>query len=45
MLFQETVAIYCENRTEHINTLYGQNAEFWYVLAGGKYSNQWVLKD
>jgi hypothetical protein len=26
MLFRETVAVYCENHTEHINTLYGQNA-------------------
>jgi hypothetical protein len=28
MLFGETVTVYCENRTEHINTLCGQNAEF-----------------
>jgi hypothetical protein len=26
MLFGETVAVYCENHTEHINTLCGQNA-------------------
>jgi hypothetical protein len=26
MLFRETVAVYCENHTEHINTLCGQNA-------------------
>jgi hypothetical protein len=44
MLFRETIAIYCENHTEHINTLGGQNAEFWYVKAGGTYSNQWALK-
>jgi hypothetical protein len=31
MLFGETVAVYCENHTEHTNTLCGQNAEF-YVL-------------
>jgi hypothetical protein len=31
MLFGETVAIYCENHTEHTDTLCGQNAEFWYV--------------
>jgi hypothetical protein len=37
MLFRETVAVYCENHTEHINTLCGQNAEFWYVKAGGVY--------
>jgi hypothetical protein len=31
MLFGETVAVYCENHMEHINTLCGQNAEFWHV--------------
>jgi hypothetical protein len=28
MLFSEIIAVYCENHTEHINTLCGQNAEF-----------------
>jgi hypothetical protein len=27
MLLGETVTVHCENRTEHINTLCGQNAE------------------
>jgi hypothetical protein len=27
MLFKETVAVYCENHKEHINTLCGQNAD------------------
>jgi hypothetical protein len=31
MLLREIVAVYCENRTEHINTLCGQNAEFSYL--------------
>jgi hypothetical protein len=31
-----------ENRTEHTNTLYGQNVEFWCVKAGDAYSNQSV---
>jgi hypothetical protein len=31
MLFGETVAVFCENRTEHINTLCGQNAEILYI--------------
>jgi hypothetical protein len=31
ILFGETVAVYCENHTEHTDTLCGQNAEFWYV--------------
>jgi hypothetical protein len=29
MLFGEIIAVYCENHTEHTNTLCGQNAEFW----------------
>jgi hypothetical protein len=37
MLFRETVAVYCENHTEHTNTLCGQNAEFLYVRADGTY--------
>jgi hypothetical protein len=28
MLFGETVAVYCENRTEYINAMCGLNAEF-----------------
>jgi hypothetical protein len=35
MLFRETVAVYCENHTEHTNTLYRQNAENLYIEAGG----------
>jgi hypothetical protein len=31
MLFRETVAVYCENYMEHINTLCGQSAKFRYV--------------
>jgi hypothetical protein len=26
MLFRETVAVYCENRTEHTNTLWAENS-------------------
>jgi hypothetical protein len=43
-LFRKTVAVYCENHMEHTNTLCGQNAGFWYVKAGGIYSNHSVLK-
>jgi hypothetical protein len=43
MLFGETVAVYCENHTEHTNTLCGQNAESLYK-ASGAYSNRWTLK-
>jgi hypothetical protein len=28
MLFRGTVAVYCENHTEHTNTLCGLNAQF-----------------
>jgi hypothetical protein len=28
MLFRERVAVYCVNRTEHTNILYGQNAVY-----------------
>jgi hypothetical protein len=44
MLFRETVAVYCENHTEHTDTLCGQIAGFWCVKAGGTYTNQWALK-
>jgi hypothetical protein len=43
MLFRETIAVYCENHTEHTNTLRGQNAEFYYVKAGRIYSNHSAL--
>jgi hypothetical protein len=44
MLFRETVSVYFENHTEHTNRLCGQNAEYWYVKAGGTYSNHLDLK-
>jgi hypothetical protein len=44
MLFRETVAVYCENHIKHTDTLCGQNAEFWYIKAGGAYSDRWALK-
>jgi hypothetical protein len=34
MLSRETVAVYCENHMEHINTLCGQNVEFSPYIAG-----------
>jgi neutral trehalase len=37
MLFRETVAVYCENHTEHMNTLCGQNAEFCYMYKSSPY--------
>jgi hypothetical protein len=44
MLFGETVAVYCENHTEHTDTLCEQNAEFSCAKAGGTYSDHWALK-
>jgi hypothetical protein len=35
ILFREMEAVYCENHTKHINTLYGQNSEFLNVEDGG----------
>jgi hypothetical protein len=40
MLFRETAAVYCENHTEHTDTLCGQNAELVlkqvvYIIATG----------
>jgi hypothetical protein len=40
MLFGETVAVYCDNHTEHINTLCGQNVGTFNVTAGGTYSHR-----
>jgi hypothetical protein len=37
MPFREIIAVYCETRMKHINTLCEQNADFWYVKAGGTY--------
>jgi hypothetical protein len=34
MLFREIIAVYCENHTEHTNTLCGQNAEFSSYFTG-----------
>jgi hypothetical protein len=40
MLFREIIAVYCENHTEHTDTLCGQNAGLLDVNAGGAYSYQ-----
>jgi hypothetical protein len=39
MLFEETVAVYCEKHTEHSDTLWGYRAEFYSVKAGGTHTN------
>jgi hypothetical protein len=38
-LFREIIAVYTENHTKSINTLYGQNAEFLNLKAGGSYTS------
>jgi hypothetical protein len=37
MLFRETVAVYWENRTEHTDTLCGQNAQFSNIYKSSSY--------
>jgi len=37
IMFKETFSIYCENHTNQINALRGQNTEFLNVKAGGLY--------
>jgi hypothetical protein len=44
MLFRETVAVYCEDHTEHINTVFGQNSAILSVKAGGKCNSHCSLK-
>jgi hypothetical protein len=44
MRLRETIAVYSENHMKHTNTLYGQNAEIYYVKADGAYSKLWALK-
>jgi hypothetical protein len=38
MPFRETVAVYCENHTEHTKTLCGQNAKFLCIKADDTYT-------
>jgi hypothetical protein len=44
MLFREIIAVCCENHTQHINTLCGQNAGFLNIKASGTYSNLLALE-
>jgi hypothetical protein len=43
MLFGETVAVYCENHTEHTDTLCVQNAGFDNVEVVGTYSYRYAI--
>jgi hypothetical protein len=44
MLYSEIIAVCSEIHTKHINTLCGQNVEFFIVKPEGTYSNRWALK-
>jgi hypothetical protein len=44
MLFRGKIAVYCENHTEHIHTLCGQNAESFSGAENGAYNYHFVLK-
>jgi hypothetical protein len=39
----EKIAVYREKNMKHKNKPCGQNAEWYYVKAGGIYSNHWAL--
>jgi hypothetical protein len=43
-LFKEIIVVYTENRTKHINTLCGQNAELLNIIADGTYIYHCDLK-
>jgi D-arabinose 1-dehydrogenase-like Zn-dependent alcohol dehydrogenase len=40
MMYEETDAVYCENPTQHTDTLCGQYAEFCYVKAAAPFKLQ-----
>jgi len=44
MLYIEIIAVYSEIHTKHINTLCGQNVEFFILKRGGTYSDHWALE-
>jgi len=44
MLYREIIAVCSHIHTKHINTLCGQNVEFWNAKYHGKYSNDSCLK-
>jgi hypothetical protein len=43
MLFKEIIAVYCENHTEHTNTLCGQNADIFNAKGGEAHSYSLAL--
>jgi len=45
MWYRETIALYSEIHTKHINALCMQNVQLFKVKPGGMYSNHSALKD
>ena len=45
MLYREIIAVCSEIHTKHINTLCGQNVEFFNVKPSGTYSNHRAIRD
>jgi hypothetical protein len=43
-LYREIISVCFQIHTKHMNTLCGQNVEFFSVKPGGKYSNHWAVK-
>jgi hypothetical protein len=44
MLYREKIAVCSQIHKKHINTLWGQDAEFLPFKASGTYINHWALK-
>lgn len=44
VLFREVIAVYCGNRTKHLNTVCPQNADFLDASAGGTCTYHRALK-
>ena len=44
MLYREIIAVCSQIHAKHTNTLCGQSVEFLYIIAGGTYSDHWVLE-
>jgi len=44
MLYRKIIAVCSQIHTKHINTLCGQNVEFFNVKPGGTYSDHWALE-
>jgi len=43
MLYSEIIAVFSQIHTTNMNTLCGQNMEYFSLKPGGTYSNYWAL--